>query len=125
MGIAGREDGGVREGGFRKQRLELVCRLKRTLCKFGAPGEAEGLTFFRFLWDAGGRLLSGECRVFGRAEEMVSSEKKRCENHLGVNEEGRSRFKKFTVWYCFQVAYRQGFRDQETEPQPPGQSLGP
>lgn len=65
--------------------------------------------------------MNSECQ---RHEEMVSSEKKRCENHSGVNKEGGSRFKKVTAWWCyFQVAHMQGFWDRETEPQTPGQSV--
>lgn len=57
--------------------------------------------------------MNAECQ---RAAEMVCSEKKRCENHSGVNKEGGSRFKKVTAWWCyFQVAHMQGFWDQETE----------
>lgn len=44
--------------------------------------------------------------------KTVYGEKKRCENHLGVNRKGGRRFKKVPVWCYFQVAEVQGFWDQ-------------
>lgn len=85
-----------------------------SLVSLGCQKEADSpvVRFFHFSVGCGREATpTGNQKCQGEAKTAYR-EKKRCENHLGVNRKVGSRFKKVPMWCYFQVANVQGFWDQ-------------